>query len=137
LRHPGYAMAGCATPAFLQILNRFKVAICTSSVYGYALRKIIEATACGCVVVTDFPADEILPEIDDNLVRIHPRIGLPRLAALIGRLTDSYEIDLQRHYAERARAFYDYRAIGCRLAADIEALRCSYSRDGGQRSVSE
>lgn len=126
LEHPGYALAECATPDFLRTLSRFKIAVCTSSVYGYALRKIIEATASGCVVVTDLPADETLPEIDGNLVRVHPSIALARLAALLERLAASYDADRQRHYAERAKAYYDKKAVGFRLAASIEALRSCY-----------
>ncbi len=126
LEHPGYALAGCATPDFLRTLSRFKISVCTSSIYGYALRKIIEATASGCVVVTDLPADETLPEIDGNLVRVHPSIGLAPLAALLERLAGSYDPDRQRRYAERAKAYYDKKAVGLRLAAGIEALRSRY-----------
>lgn len=126
LKHPGYALAGCATPAFLRTLSRFKIAVCTSSIYGYALRKIIEATASGCVVVTDLPVDETLPEIDGNLVRVHPGIALARLAALLERLASWYDADRQRHYAERAKAYYDKKAVGLRLAVNIEALRSCY-----------
>ena len=70
LPHPGYHRRGCATPGFLKLLSRFKVSICTASVFGYALRKLMESTACGCVVITDLPSDEVLPEIDSNLVRV-------------------------------------------------------------------
>lgn len=70
LSHPGYGLKGCRTPQYLLALSRHKVAICTASMYGYALRKIIEATAVGCRVLTDLPVEDVLPEIDGNLVRI-------------------------------------------------------------------
>jgi hypothetical protein len=66
LPHPGYGRTKCYTPEYLQQLSQYRVAICTSSVYGYALRKIVEATACGCVVITDLPVDDPLPGIDGN-----------------------------------------------------------------------
>jgi hypothetical protein len=124
--HPGYAMKASRTPDFLRMLSHFKVAVCTSSIYGYALRKIIEATASGCVVVTDLPADEVLPEIDGNLVRVHPSIALPQFAALLVRLVDAYDADRQRRYAEWAKTYYDQQAVGLRLAACIETLRSCY-----------
>lgn len=125
-RHPGYHMRGCCTPRFMNTLSNFKVAICTSSVYGYALRKIIEATACGCVVVTDLPQDEVLPEIDDNLVRIDPNISTEDLRSLLLKLYAEYDTERQLAYALSAWMFYDYKAVGQRLAGDIEIMRDSY-----------
>jgi hypothetical protein len=133
LKHPGYALSGSATPAYLQTLSQYKVAICTSSIYGYALRKIVEATACGCVVVTDLPIDDVLPEIDGNMVRIHPQMNLLRLSGLLHRLCATYDAQHQRDHAERARSYYDYRAIGRRLAADIEQLRSSWETTTRER----
>jgi hypothetical protein len=126
LPHPGYHRAGCATPGYLQTLAKYRVAICTASRYGYALRKLIEATAAGCVVVTDLPVDDQMAEIDPNLVRVHPDIDLNGLNKLLRRLHDDYDPARQQHYAERAAAWYDYRAVGRRLAADIEHLRLNY-----------
>ena len=42
LSHPGYGRSKCFTPEFLKILSIYKVAICTVSIYGYAVRKIVE-----------------------------------------------------------------------------------------------
>ena len=127
LPHPGYHRLGCATPFFLRLLAQHRLAICTVSVYGYALRKIIEATACGCRVVTDLPTDDCLPHIDGNLVRVHPAIATADLADLLVKLYTEYDPILQQKYAARAITWYNYRAIGERLAADIERLRWNYS----------
>lgn len=142
LRHPGYHMRGSNTPAFLGTLPAYKVSICTSSVYGYALRKIVESTACGCIVITDLPTDEVMPEIENwidselfklptggraskcgNIVRISPDISIPDLAQLIRELYANWNDEQQRHWAEKAKAFYDFRAVGKRLADDIEVMR--------------
>jgi hypothetical protein len=111
-------------------LSRFKVAICTSSIYGYSLRKIIEATACGCRVITDLPIDDVLPEIDDNLVRLtatEPEQQLEEVAALLPELTQHYDADFQYRMAFLAKQRYSYQEVGRRLAADIEKLRNNYT----------
>ncbi len=127
LPHPGYHRRGSDTPGFLRQLSTHKVAICTSSVYGYALRKIVEATACGCKVVTDLPTDDVLPEIDGNLVRIPSEATTPYVATLLQELYARYDPEEQRRYADAARAWYDYRAVGRRLADDIETMRAGYN----------
>lgn len=121
--HPGYHRKGCHTPSFLQTLRQYKVAICTSSMYGYALRKIIEATACGCRVITDLPIDEVLPAIDSNLLRIHPDIDMNDLTELIRWAEATYDPEVQTIHARQATLFYDYRYITRLLACDIAILR--------------
>jgi len=123
LAHPGYHNHGCATPEYLRHLSRFKVAVCTSSIYGYALRKLIEATACGCIVVTDLPTDDILPYIDGNLVRVHPDIEAREMAELLNRLYADYNGARQHGFARLAKSYYDWRQVGLRLALAIEQLR--------------
>ena len=127
VKHPGYHRAGCATPGYLKTLAEYRVAICTSSIYGYALRKIVEATACGCRVITDLPVDEVLPEIDGNLTRVAVDISVREMRRLLKDLCETYRPETQRAYAERAKTWYDYRATGQRLAQDIETLRTSYA----------
>lgn len=126
LKHPGYHRHGCMTPSFLHTLAQYKVAICTASVFGYALRKIVEATACGCMVLTDLPVDDSLPYIDGNLERIHPltttNVVVERLKEMLG----NYDPIRQQRYAQLACDYYDYRAMGKRLANDIENLRSAY-----------
>lgn len=127
MKHPGYHRNGCCTPAYLRELTKYKAAICTSSMYGYSLRKIIEATACGCVVITDLPTDEVLPEIDANLIRI-PTHALPQdVGKLCKSIYATYNVPHQREMARRAREFYAYQAVGRRLANDIEQLRMNYN----------
>lgn len=126
LKHPGYHRNGCATPDYLKILSRYRVAICTASIYGYALRKLIEATACGCRVITDLPVDEILPEIDGNLIRIHPNTPLKEIAEVIDDAIDTWDEAVQHEYSQAAMERYDYRNECERLANQIEALRAAY-----------
>lgn len=131
LRHPGYHSRGSHTPGYLRTLSRYKVAICTSSIYGYALRKIIEATACGCTVVTDLPRHDHLPIIDSNLVRVPRDISAKDLSACLEQLYRSYDSERQAYYSQQACIFYDYRAMGKRLAQDIQFMRQSYVSPNG------
>src|SRR5690606_31820424 len=115
------------TPEYLQTLSRYKVAICTASAYGYALRKIIEATACGCVVITDL--QEELPWIDDNLVRISPDITEAELAELIKRLLSEYDPDHQEWLSKVACGVYGYQCQAAMLSIKIQLLRARYAVD--------
>lgn len=124
--HPGYHRKGSNTPEFLRILNNFKVSICTSSRYGYSLRKIIESTACGCRVITDLPVDDIVPGIDDNLIRIHPDISMQDLRTVISEACYSYNYDRQKHLAEVACTLYHYTSMTAILAHNIDHLRRNY-----------
>ena len=126
LPHPGYYARGTTTPRYLETLNSYRVSICTSSIFAYSLRKIIESTAAGCVVITDLPTDEVLPEIDENLIRINPNSTLEFIRNTIRLAVRRYDDDRQRHFAERAKAFYDWRRRGVVLSAAIESLRSSY-----------
>ena len=127
LKHPGYHRRGSNTPDYLQILNRHKVAICTSSIYGYSLRKIIEATACGCRVLTDLPTNEVMPWIDDNLVRVSPNATMGEIRRALSDMHSKYDESRQRYFAEQAKEFYDYRYQGKLLIQSIEQLRKNYN----------
>lgn len=126
IRHPGYHAKGCDTPQYLYKLSKFKVAICTSSRFGYALRKIVEAIACGCTVVTDLPSDEVLPHIDTGLVRVPSTISTKELATVVSNLYETWDPDRAYYLSKLAKQWYDYRAVGKRLVDDIEKLRMSY-----------
>lgn len=126
LEHPGYHRDKCHTPEYLEILSHHKVAICTASRYGYLLRKIIEATAAGCVVVTDLPVDERVPEIDGNLVRVHPDSSLRHIEKIIDKALTDYSPAKQKKFAKKAVARFDYRVETARLAELIESHRQSY-----------
>lgn len=129
LPHPGYRRDGCHTPGFLKRLSRYRVAICTSSIYGYSLRKLIEATACGCRVITDLPADDVLPGIDGNLVRVGSDATVEAVADAARECLANWSFERQEYYAAITRAAYDFRVVGRRLADDVEALRRVYGAD--------
>lgn len=127
LPHPGYHRNGCQTPKYLQILNQHRIAVCTCSVYGYALRKIIEATVAGCIVVTNLPTDDVLPGIDENLVRIPNNITVHDYNRLISNLYGSYDEERQRHFTQIAISRYSYPVECKRLADTIEHMRSTYN----------
>lgn len=125
-KHPGYHAEGCETDDYLSLLSCYRVSIATASKYGYALRKIIESTACGCRVITDLPAFDVLPEIDDNLVRISPDMHLLEMADLIRRVEAEYDAERQEFFAKKAVEYYDFRRRGEAIAQAIERLRKTY-----------
>lgn len=124
--HPGYHRDGCVVPSFMSLLNKFKVSICTSSMYGYTLRKLIESTACGCRVITDLPWDEILPVVEENLIRINPTDNHRTIKRTINDAIGSYSYDKQRELAKRAIEHYDYRVVCAKLAEDIQTMKDNY-----------
>lgn len=126
LNHPGYHAKGSDSSRYLKHLTEFQVSICTASKYGFALRKIVESVACGCICVTDLPVDDILPAIDDCLVRVHPSITVETMADVIRDCYSKYNPERQKYYAELAKNFYDYRVAGTRVANQIEEMRCGY-----------
>jgi len=126
LPHPGYHRRGCQTKQYLETLNTYSVAICTASIYGYALRKMIEATATGCIVLTNLPTDEVMPHIDGNLVRLREPITVESVSDQIREVYASYDEERQFHYAHLARVEYAYQLVCRRLADDIETMRKSY-----------
>jgi hypothetical protein len=129
LPHPGYHRSGCATPDFLKLLSQHKVAICTASLYGYALRKIIEAVACGCTVITNLPREDNLPAIDAALVRVAPeQMTIDRMAKLVAELESSYDRDKAEVYARYAKGCYHYEAQGAALSYEIDRMRSSHWR---------
>lgn len=135
LRHPGYHANGHATPKYLKTMGRFRVAICTSSIYAYSLRKIAEATACGCRVITDLPVDDEMPFIEENLHRIDSGESTERIAELARELESSYSVEQQRALAFLAMSFYDYRDAGERLYNSIEEMSLEYNeRTNGLQS---
>lgn len=128
-KHPGYHAKGCMTPQYLMQLAKYKVAICTASRFGYALRKIIEATACGCRVLTTLPVDDVLPYINENLYRVPMNSTSRDVAELAHELEHTYDPAFQRRLAALACQYYDYRAQGMLLAMRLEQLRVRYDAD--------
>jgi len=118
--HPGYAHNGSCSAAYLQTMARYKVAVCTASAYQFALRKLFEATAAGCKVITDLAEWDDLPEIDGNLVRVAPDISEHDLGEVIHHAAAHWNADEQRHYAELTCARYDYRVECALVVAALE-----------------
>ncbi len=131
LPHPGYHRNGTATPNFLRLLSHYKVAICTASVYKYALRKIMEATAAGCVVITDLGEEDTLPEIDGNLYRIPSGSTVAFVNDTIQRLIAEYDPERQKYYSDCCKLYYDFHAEGKRLVQKIEDMRNVYQSNIG------
>jgi hypothetical protein len=115
LKHPGYGNRGSTTPEYLKRIARYKVHVATASMFGFALRKIIESVAVGCTVITDLPAFDVLPAIDGALVRVKPTIGLRELRAVLSDQLRVWDLDERLEWAAQARAFYDYRTVGAAL----------------------
>jgi len=126
LHHPGYHRRGCNTPSFLNTLIRYKVSICTASTYDYALRKLMESAACGCRVVTDLSESEKLPVLDKYLIRVPSDISPEDMVKVCNQAEADYDPALQEQIAKEVIEFYDYKAMGIRLAQDIETLRENY-----------
>lgn len=120
LDHPGYHQHGTESLAYLRTLTRYRVALCTGSVYGFALRKIIEATAAGCRVITNLPGYDELPDIDGNLLRISADTPTENLAALIQHQSAQWYYWRQLLFAETARQRYDYRNECARVASELD-----------------
>lgn len=135
LRHPGYGNRGSRTAEYLKVLSGFRVAICTASIYCFAVRKIIEATACGCIVITDLPAEEEMPNIDGNLHRVPSDISVKDLIDAARACEASYTIDRQYWFAEQAKEYYDYRRLYADLRQRIEKMRKDYELQGSTRSI--
>lgn len=117
LKHPGYQnTSGPDTPKYLSFLNQFKVSFATSSAYGFSLRKIIEAVACGCTVVTDLPKYDALPEIDRAIVRVKPTISDRDLKVVFSEAVATWEEEGRRKWAKKAQDYYNYQESGRRLS---------------------
>jgi len=122
LAHPGYHNNATHTRNYLTTIAQYKVHLATASAYGFALRKIIESVAVGTTVVTNLPEYDRLPEIDEALVRVPDNIMLSTLRDVIATAAENWDLGRALHYANKARAFYDYRIAGLRLDSAIAGL---------------
>lgn len=118
--HPGYHNCGSCTPHFLDALVTWKVHICCASRYGFSLRKIIESVACGCTVITDLPAHDKLPEIDDALIRVETGILPDELRRIIRKAEREWNLQTAREWSEKCLAYYDYHVMGKRLSDRLD-----------------
>jgi hypothetical protein len=118
--HPGYHAHGNATPDYLKLLTGYKVHLATASRFGFALRKIIESVACGCTPVTTLPVDEVLPEIDEALVRVPHNITPQDLRAVLVEAERAWDYDRANELAARAKRYYGHWALYADLAKRIK-----------------
>jgi hypothetical protein len=119
LPHPGYHQHGTTSPLFVSRLAKYRVALCTSSIYRFALRKIFEATAAGCRVVTNLPGYDDIPWIDDNLTRVPNGISASELEGVIRNLASTWDLDQQKHYSQCARDAYNWHNETDRVANEL------------------
>jgi len=124
--HPGYKARGHFSPEYMRELAGYRVSICTTSLYGYALRKIVEGVAAGCRVVTDLPVDDVMPGIDENLIRVRPDIPTLEFREVLRDAIENYDAAAQQYWSERAVEHYEYRGLYARLAGEVEAMRQRY-----------
>ncbi len=130
LHHPGYGATGSVVTRYLETLAKYKVHVATASKFGFALRKIIESVAMGCTPITDLPKYDVLPEIDEALVRVSPDINHVELRAVINHSINNWNQEKAIHFAEKARAFYDYRVVGKRLDEAIRFANQTFKKMG-------
>ena len=116
---------GSAVPDFMQALARHRVCIVCTSAYRWPLKKHYEATAAGCAVITNLPASEQIPVIEENVTRVPSDISLGDLTTLVGRLSREWDLERQRDLSRRTVERYDYRAEAARMAAVLEERRSS------------
>lgn len=121
MRHPGYNNRRSSTPSYLRALATYRVHVATASVYGFALRKIIESVAVGATPVTNLPSYDVLPQIDAALVRIPPHASLSEVRDAVDHADRTWNLEERREYARRARVWYDWRAMGIRNSEAMQA----------------
>ncbi|HUU35362.1 MAG TPA: hypothetical protein VMW48_14960 [Vicinamibacterales bacterium] len=107
---------GSAVPAYMRKLARYKVAFVGCSRYHVAFKKHYEATAAGCIVVTNLPTTDRVPVIDENLVRVPDDVTAVELRDLVHSLAGQWDVNRQRELAQRAIDRYDYRVEAARIA---------------------
>lgn len=118
LPHPGYNLSGWQTPVYLSQLTNYKVSVCTASRYQYLLRKIIESVAAGCTVITDLPAWDKVPDIEEGIVRMETpdRAGFRRA---LERSLDEWTPGRAERLAHAAVKRFDYVTELARVNEEI------------------
>lgn len=127
IRHPGYGNAGSFTRRYLHTLAQFKTHLATTSVFHFALRKIIESVAVGCTPITNLPFEDKLPGIDGALVRVPDDITLDELRDVIDEAENAWDMKQRIHWATVACEIYDFRQMGARLSWQI--IRAVHERN--------
>jgi hypothetical protein len=122
LEHPGYGNQGSATSSYLRTIANYKAHLTTCSIYGFALRKIIETVAMGSIPVTNLPDTDRLPWIDKALWRLPANLSAREIAWQLRDAAHSWTIGERLDFAKLA-ALYDYRLRGLHLDAAISRFR--------------
>jgi hypothetical protein len=73
----------------------------------------------GCTPVTNLPCWDCLPEIDDALVRIKDDADPDQLKEAVDRAESEWNPQRAWYFADTARKWYDFRAVGARLDRNI------------------
>jgi len=121
LPHPGYHNAGSCTEDYLSYLQSFKINIATCSTHEFALRKIFESVCCGCICLTDLPDYDQLPVIDNWIIRVPNHTSIALLNNILSLAEQQWDPSVSKDRAEKAKAFYDWRALGERLSGLLVA----------------
>ena len=116
--HPGYGNKGSDVAEYYHALSKYRVSIATASRYGFALRKIIEAVACGCTAISDLPEYDHLPDVP--ILRVSPIEWGTILWQIIRNAEDRYDPKRADQAAAKVIERYDYRVEGRRLYQAIE-----------------
>lgn len=131
LPHPGYHNRGTHTRRYLRALSQYKVHVATASAFHFALRKIIESVAMGCIPITNLPIYDCLPEIDGTLFRVEDWINMKDLKMVIDEAEAMWDLGPatdRRYWANKCLDYYDYKAVGQRLDAQIREVCCANSK---------
>jgi len=122
LAHPGYGNKKSYTKEYLDKLSEYRVHLACSSSYKFALRKIIESVAVGCIPVTDLPEYDRLPVIDDFLVRIPQSASFEQIKDGLAVASGRWSQDLANKMQQAAVSFYDYRDSGERMSIAMKGV---------------
>jgi len=113
--HGHKRVGGSAVPEFMKALGRHRVAVVATSKYHWALKKHFEATAAGCIVVTNLPKAEQVPIIENNLVRVPDNITVRDLRILVLKLAREWDWGRQQDLSHECIQRYDYRVEAERI----------------------
>lgn len=127
LTHIGYGCIGNRNTDYLLKLCQYKVSIACSSRFGFSLRKLTEAAAAGCMVVTDLPKYDSLPWLDDALIRLPQGANLQHLQGAIDEAERTWTPEKAESFRALAMEHYDWQTNGTELSETIikVASQCS------------
>lgn len=115
VHHRWLHSGGSAVPGYMEQLARYKVAFVGCSKFLAAFKKLYEATAAGCIVVTNFPETDRVPVVDENLFRVPSDISAEALQEICRELAFIWDEEKQKDLAQRTIARYDYRVEAARI----------------------